>query len=147
MTGGQTPPTAVAAYVRLLETLTPDSLGELASVVTEDVRFADPFNDVSGRMAMCRVFGAMFDDMEDIAFRTDDVVVQGSVCYVRWRFTGRLRRFPRSALDFTGTSRIAFNACGLVQEHVDYWDAAGGFYETLPVVGRILRSIRRRITV
>ncbi|HMP90719.1 MAG TPA: nuclear transport factor 2 family protein [Kiritimatiellia bacterium] len=75
-----------------------------------------------------------------------DVVNSGPDHYVRWRMTV----VPKGAMEkdawrSTGITLLRFNSDGRVIVHQDYWDAAGGFYENLPVIGRILRNIRARI--
>ena len=43
-----------------------------------------------------------------------------------------------------GTSHIRFAADGRVQYHRDYWDAAGELYEQLPLVGLLMRFLKKR---
>ena len=43
-----------------------------------------------------------------------------------------------------GATRLRFDAQGRVAEHRDYWDAAQELYEKLPLIGSVLRAIRRR---
>jgi hypothetical protein len=43
-----------------------------------------------------------------------------------------------------GASHIVFNAQGLVSLHRDYWDAAEELYEKLPIVGSVMRWLKRR---
>lgn len=131
-------------YAAFLEALTPDTLVDLKNHVTENVRFKDPFNDVRGADAMVRVFEHMFTNVSDIRFRVDDVMMQGDLCLMRWRFEGHL---GRKAWAFDGASAVRFAPDGRVSEHIDYWDAAEGFYERLPLIGWLLSRIRRRLHV
>jgi hypothetical protein len=43
-----------------------------------------------------------------------------------------------------GASRLVFSAQGLVTLHRDYWDAAEELYEKLPLVGGLMRWLKRR---
>lgn len=129
-------------YSRFLEALTPETLEDLPSQVTEDVRFKDPFNDVRGVEAMAGVFRHMFEAVGPVRFRVEQTMAEGDRCLMAWRFEGRLRGRP---WQFDGTSVIRFAPDGRVAEHIDHWDAATGFYERLPVIGRLLAAIRRRL--
>jgi hypothetical protein len=43
-----------------------------------------------------------------------------------------------------GASHVVFNEQGLVTMHRDYWDAAEELYEKLPVVGGVMRWLKKR---
>ena len=49
------------AYIAFLERLTLERLDELDALVTPDVRFKDPFNDLRGAQAMKRALAMAFD--------------------------------------------------------------------------------------
>jgi steroid Delta-isomerase len=42
-------------------------------------------------------------------------------------------------------SELTFDSDGKVARHIDYWDAGKHFYEKLPLLGALLRAIRRRV--
>lgn len=134
--------TSVEAYRRYLETLTPESLAQLDAFVAPDVRFADPFNDVTGAGAMRQVFEEMFASVQDIAFKVDDLAVSGPTALLSWRFDGTLCGRP---FTLEGMSRIRFDADGRVREHVDHWDSATQFYMHLPIIGWLLKYVRGRM--
>jgi steroid delta-isomerase len=132
------------AYRRYLETLSPSSLENLAAFVTPDVRFKDPFNDVRGVAAMQRVLTHMFDAVGPVFFRVTEMVSDKDSCMMHWRFSGTLRDSPWV---FDGMTVVRFDGNGRVCEHIDYWDAAGAFYERLPAIGALLRWLRTRLAV
>lgn len=131
------------AYIRFYETLTLQTVGELRTLVTPDVHFRDPFNDVQGVAGYERVLTKMFEDLDTPRFEIAHAVLDGSVGYLKWRFVFRVKRGRERAI--VGMSELHFDADGRVARHVDYWDAAAQVYEHLPVLGFILRRIRRRI--
>jgi steroid delta-isomerase len=128
----------LSAYAAVFKDLTADSLPRLAALLTDDVFFRDPFHALNGRDAVVALFRGMYKRMPEARFEVLDVCAHpdGETHYLRWRFTG-------GRFDFTGVSTVRFNAAGLVSEHIDYWDAAGGVYERLPVLGGLLRGFRR----
>jgi predicted SnoaL-like aldol condensation-catalyzing enzyme len=136
---------AGAAYVRFYESLTRDTVGELARHVADDIHFKDPFNDVRGRAAYERLLVRMFDAVPDIKFVVTHRAVAGDVCFIRWRSVGTLPRLGSAPWVIEGASELRFSDDGRVREHIDHWDAAAQFYERLPIVGPILRFIRRRV--
>jgi len=130
-------------YRHFLETLTPHSLERLHDYVAQDVRFRDPFNDVTGADAMQRLFAHMFAAVGPLHFCVSAAITEGDRCLMSWRFEAVLRGKPWA---FDGMSEVRFNADGLVVSHFDYWDAASALYERLPLIGPLLAWLRRRIS-
>ena len=136
--------TSVKQYVELFENLTPDSVTQFESLVTPDVRFADPFNDVRGFSKMCEILNDMFERSEDPSFTVFEWFEQPGAAYVRWEFCAKLPVLGMFTTE--GVSRLSINESGLITEHLDYWDSAP-LYMKLPLLGRILRSIRAKMAL
>lgn len=134
----------IEPFQRYLETLTPPNVAGLGALVARDVRFIDPFHDVSGAVAMEKVFAAIFISLANVRFTVTDRAWSGSAWYLRWRFEGE-RRQGSQIIAFDGMSEIYFDDDGKVRFYRDHWDAAQGLYERLPFIGPILRWLRRRI--
>ncbi len=133
----------VQHYVDCFEQLTPATLGALTQCFAERARFVDPFNDVTGRAAIGAVFEHMFATCDEPRFRVSEQIGGDRQCYLRWNFdfgAGSKRRV------IEGVSRVVFDDQGLVLEHVDYWDPARQLYETIPLLGPLLRALRRRLS-
>lgn len=131
------------AYIRFYETLTPSRIGELRQLVAPDIYFRDPFNETHGVAAYERVLKKMFDDIDEPRFEIEHTVLDGAIGYLKWRLGYRDRRGV--ARDIVGVSQLHFDDEHRIVRHVDYWDAASQVYERLPVLGNVLRRIRRRI--
>ncbi len=144
---GVTSTGAIDAYVRFFETLTPETLDGLHGHVTPDVHFKDPFNDVTGIDAMKAIFEHMFKKVEEPVFRVTHQAQSAeddTVWFLQWRLTGRLPTLLGGDWDVVGMSEIQLAPDGRVAAHIDYWDAGRHFYELLPVIGPIIRLLRRR---
>lgn len=135
---------AVARICRFFETLTPDSLTQIAALYTPDAGFKDPFNEVRGVPAIRRVFEHMYVALEAPRFVIHDVVAQGDQCVLTWDFIFRFRRFSREWQTVRGASHLRLDANGLITLHRDYWDVAEELYEKLPGVGLLMRWLKRR---
>jgi hypothetical protein len=71
-------------------------------------------------------------------------VAEDEDAFLVWDFTFRVRRWhSRQAQAIHGTSHIKLNAVGKVAYHRDYWDAAEALYAKLPLIGPVLRFLRR----
>jgi steroid delta-isomerase len=132
------------AYIRFYETMTPESLARLPDLATPEIHFVDPFNDVTGIEPMRRILAKMFADLAEPRFVVTHRAWDGDVCFLRWRFTAR-GKAGGAAWIIEGMSELHFAADGKVASHVDYWDSGRQFYEKLPLLGSVLRLIRRRL--
>ena len=137
-------PADLKPFVAYFEQLKREDLPQLGRFYAADIRFKDPFNEVVGVEAMAGIFHHMFDSLDEPRFIVRDVVVQGEQAFLAWDFVFRMRRFKRGEQRVRGGSHLRFGADARITEHRDYWDAAEELYEKLPVLGGLMRWLRRR---
>ena len=141
-------PDCTAAASRLaayFETLSPDSVAEVAQYYASDARFKDPFNDVRGTAQVRRVFEHMFEALDQPRFVVTQQVVQGARCFMTWEFRFGFKRFKEGQPQvILGATHLEFSDEGLVTLHRDYWDAAEELYEKLPLLGGLMRWLKRK---
>ncbi|MBV0933015.1 nuclear transport factor 2 family protein [Marinobacterium weihaiense] len=135
---------ALTAYAECFAALTPERVDELCRLVSDDVHFRDPFNDLHGREAMRHLLMDMFARAGRPDFHVDDICwhAASATGWLRWHFRAELPVIGTLAVE--GCSRVQVNAQGLITEHLDYWDSAP-VYLKLPLIGRFLQRVRRRI--
>ena len=137
--------TAVQQLVQLFEQLQPQDVSRLAALYAPEARFKDPFNDVRGLPEIERIFTHMFKSLDTPHFIVTERIVQGQQCFLAWDFRFRFKRFDtRTWQTIQGGTHVVFNAQGLVTLHRDYWDAAEELYEKLPLVGGLMRCLKRQ---
>jgi len=134
----------IARIVTLFETLTPADVARLGEYYTLDAKFKDPFNQVQGMAKVERIFGHMFDALAEPRFVVHDILVQGDECFMTWDFLFRFRRFSGDLQTVHGSSHLRLAGDGRIESHRDYWDAAEELYEKLPVLGALMRWLRKR---
>ena len=135
----------LARMVRFFETIGPEGLHErLALVYAANAQFKDPFNEVSGLAAIARVFEHMFEQVHEPRFVVTTRVLEGSQAFLTWEFLFRMKRFSKETQCILGATHIIFDADGMVAVHRDYWDAAEELYEKLPLLGALMRWLKRR---
>jgi steroid delta-isomerase len=113
-------------------------------VYAADSILNDPFNDVSGLAAIEGIFAHMFEQVSEPRFVVRTRVVNGSEAFLAWDFLFRTKRFSEAPQCIRGATHISFDGDGLVVLHRDYWDAAEELYEKLPVLGALMRWLKRR---
>ena len=137
--------TAVDRIVDAFQTLTPSGVQALDAIYDPDARFKDPFNEVQGLAEIQRIFRHMYVSLENPRFVVTGRIVQGAQCFLTWEFRFGFRRFKQGEEQvILGGSHLVFDNTGLVTLHRDYWDAAEELYEKLPVVGGMMRWLKKR---
>mgnify|MGYP000919661591 CR=1 FL=1 len=138
------PDARVARVIDFFEHLGPADVLRLRELYVDDAFFKDPFNEVRSRQAIEGIFGHMFVALDEPSFTIGEVVAQGEQCFLAWDFHFRMKRFSRELQVIRGGTHIRFAPDGRIAMHRDYWDAAEELYEKLPVVGVLMRWLRRR---
>jgi len=132
----------VDEIVGWFESLTPESVNRTGAFYAPDAYFKDPFNEVRGVEPIRRVFAHMFEQVAEPQFRVTGRWEGADGVMLAWDFTfrqgGRAHRVR-------GVSHLRFAPDGRIAWHRDYWDAAGELYETVPVLGALMRFIKRRL--
>lgn len=134
----------VQRIVNFFERLSPQDLPRLADIYNADAHFKDPFNEVQGVAAIQRIFEHMFASLDGPRFVIRDTLVQGDQCFLSWDFSLRMKRFNRNTQVIRGASHLRLAPDGRILLHRDYWDAAEELYEKLPVLGALMRWLKRR---
>lgn len=134
----------VARIVTLFETLRPDDIDRLDQFYSQNAEFKDPFNEVRGVPAIQQVFQHMFDALEQPRFVVHETIVQGDQCFITWDFLFHFKRYSAALQTVHGGSHLRLDARGHIVLHRDYWDAAEGLYEKLPVVRVLMRWLKSR---
>ena len=138
-------PQAVERLVQFFEQLQPQDLQRLPDLYAPEARFKDPFNEVQGLAEIERIFAHMFVALDSPHFIVTERIVQDNKCFLVWDFRFRFKRFDTVQWQTVrGSTHLVFDAQGLVTLHRDYWDAAEELYEKLPLVGGLMRWLKRR---
>jgi hypothetical protein len=120
-------------------------VSQLHTIYDAQARFKDPFNEVQGLPEIERIFQHMYVALDQPHFVVTGQVVDGAQAFLTWEFRFRFKRFDTTTMQAVrGASHVVFNEQGLVTMHRDYWDAAEELYEKLPVVGGVMRWLKKR---
>ncbi len=122
-------------YALLFSQLTPDNLSDIAELVSDDVVFSDPFNLTYGRNKFIRIFQHMFDVIENPKFEILDVSFSSRAGYIKWRLTGKVKKWKQIIIDITGISEVISDEAGQITAHYDHWDSSSQLLVAIPALG------------
>lgn len=133
--------------VAFFESVSPATVSRIGDLYAVDARFKDPFNEVQGVPAIEHIFRHMFTQVEDPRFVVIESIAQGDAAMLTWRFEFGVRvgKTVRSQV-VHGVTHFKFSADGKVQLHRDYWDTGEELYMKVPLLGGLLRALRRRLS-
>lgn len=134
----------VARLTQYFETLSPAAVARLGDFYTPDARFKDPFNEVHGATAIQALFEGMYRQVDRPRFVITRSLAQGDDAFLTWDFLFSFKGNTRQEQTIHGATHILFAADGRVRVHRDYWDPAEELYEKLPVLGLLMRWLKRR---
>lgn len=130
---------AIEVYGSFFSSLTSDFSDEMfTQIFADNAYFRDPFQEVVGVESILTIFRHMYATLETPRFIVLDTIGNEHQGYLRWKF------FYNETY-FEGVSHVLFNTEGKVTSHIDYWDAGSNVYEKIPLLGTILRFIKKRL--
>ena len=122
----------VKNYINQFTSLTPESVNEFDDLVSNDIIFKDPFNDVKGVIAFKKIFYHMFENVKEPKFRIVDYSINNQRVFLKWKMT--FFAF-KSLQTIEGMSELLLNDAGKVASHIDYWDSLSGLLIKIPFIG------------
>jgi hypothetical protein len=132
-------------FARRFAELDKDNLQRLDALYSVDVAFTDPLHEVHGLENLRSYFAGLYANVSELRFDFHgfDQIGEGEG-YLRWVMS---YRHPRLA----GGKLIRVDGCShllwhdKVYRHRDYFDAGALLYEHLPVLGRAIAWLKRRM--
>lgn len=132
--------------VAFFETISESSLPQLRELYAVNAYFKDPFNEVNDIAAIEHIFAHMFVSTDAPRFVVTSRIEQGDEAFLVWEFRFQIKRYqPHIERVIRGASHLKFDNQSRVSFHRDYWDAAEELYEKLPVIGSIMRWMKRQM--
>jgi limonene-1,2-epoxide hydrolase len=138
---------AIERFSRFIGDMEAASIGKSAQqVYAEDAYFNDTIKELTGNEAIGTYLAESLEATERVEVEVVDVARSGIDYYYRWRMDIKFRNLNNGGWARSeGMSHIRFNAEGRVVLHRDYWDAAGGLFAYMPIIGSVLQWIKGRI--
>lgn len=133
-------------FLATYQQLQASCLDLLAEIYTEDIVFIDPAHEIRGRQQLTAYFAALYANISEIGFDFSEPMLVGNRGYVQWSM---LFRHPRlnggRVVTVPGTSFLRFADSGLVEYHRDYFDLGALLYEQVPLLGVVIKTLKRRM--
>ena len=123
-----------------------ENLHLLDMIYAEKIHFVDPAHTLNGLDMLKSYFRELYRNVGSIEFDFIDQLTEGSRATLEWKMKFTHPRLAKNqVITVGGCSWIEFDAEGKAVHHRDYFDLGAMLYEQLPLLGGIVRSIKRRL--
>jgi ketosteroid isomerase-like protein len=137
---------AVEKFLNTYNKLNANNLQLLADIYTEDIWFIDPAHEIRGLARLTDYFATLYTNISSIQFQFNHHLRVAEGGYVQWQMDFCHPRLQGGRdIVVEGASYLRFHETGKVSYHRDYFDLGAMLYERLPLLGRIIIAVKRRL--
>ncbi|MBL6814885.1 MAG: nuclear transport factor 2 family protein [Pseudomonadales bacterium] len=143
---GEVDEAVIDEFVDFLSNLGADDTAERAAeLYAEDLYFSDALMLSDSKAAVVKHFRGLVEGGASVEVEMLDVLVQDTDIYLVWLMTASFQPIRKTVTSKTiGITHARFDAAGKVVLHQDFWDTGLGFYQQVPALGNVIKSINRR---
>jgi limonene-1,2-epoxide hydrolase len=114
----------------------------LSEIYADNILFIDPIHRVSGIENLKTYFKKLDSNLIEGSFEFTAESIIGHTAYLQWEMNLKLKK-PNTNVKASGISVLTLDQKVIVQR--DYFDAGAVFYENVPVLGTVIRFLKRKI--
>lgn len=128
--------------------LSKDNMSLVEEFYHPQVDFTDPVGHIKGSEKIKAYYGNMYQNVKSINFKFNNFYEAGDTVVAIWTMTLETEQLNGgSPFSVDGNSVIKFDDSGKAIYHRDYFDMGAFIYERLPVVGFVIKKIKKRLEV
>lgn len=133
-------------FIEVYRHLNRDNLQLLSTIYSEDVVFTDPAHEITGIDQLQSYFASLYRNIHSASFGFDHTLRSGDYAYLRWTMEfSHPRLSGGKTISLPGVSSLQFNPDDKVFRHHDFFDMGTMLYEHLPLLGSIVKTIKKRL--
>ena len=122
-----------------------DSAQHAGQLYAPTLHFSDSLMHTRNRDDVVVHFQGLVDAETQVQVQMLQTLVSGPDVYLVWSMQSQFTPVRKTVIsDSIGITHLRFNSQGQVIMHQDFWDTGQGFYQHVPVLGRVIRSINNR---
>ena len=114
----------------------------LDEIYADEILFKDPIHEISGIENVKLYFKKLNENLISGSFIFTDESIIDNQAYLCWELKLKLKT-PDKNIKASGISVLTFEQ--KITKHRDYFDAGELFYENVPLVGGIIRLLKKKI--
>lgn len=137
-------PEPLNRFIEVYGSLTADTVDRLDEVYSEAIEFIDPLHQISGLSDLKQYMKLMYANVSNYSIDIRSSIAEGNEAFLTWEMRFRHPKLRAGAMiEFEGSSHLRFD--DKITFHRDYYDAGQMLYEHIPLIGTVIRSIKKRV--
>lgn len=126
--------------------LSKNNMEILKDFYAEDIEFTDPVTHVKGLQNLTKYYSHVYGNVIAIKFDFHEINSSDDTYFAKWTMTLQVKGL-NSKLPYPteGLSVMKFNSQNKVIYHRDYLDLGSMVYEQLPVLGPLIKLIKKKL--
>lgn len=134
------------ALLTMYENLDAENIETVRSLYRHDVKFRDPAHEIHGIEELISYFSSLYREVTTITFSFDDPLVVDSSSYIQWTMTFTHNRLAKKRpISVEGITYVEFDHEGKIFYHRDFFDLGAMIYEHVPLLGRLIQFLKKRL--
>lgn len=118
-------------------------LSTLDNIYTTDMVFRDPVHQLEGLVKLQDYLVDLCEGLTEYRVEYLDELVSGQSAYLKWEMHLRHRALGSGLISLRGMSHLQFE--DKVYFHEDSYDMGAMLYEHIPLLGAVVRRLKRRL--
>lgn len=121
------------------------SIAKLDGIYHEEVRFIDPVGEHTGLPQVKHYFTNLLDTTQSCKFVVTSMLSENETALARWQMTMQHPKIGKGKeVILDGVSELVFED-GRIKQQTDFYDMGTMIYEHLPVLGSVIRFVKRKM--
>ncbi|WP_421846463.1 nuclear transport factor 2 family protein [Marinomonas sp.] len=118
-------------------------LDKIDDVYTEDVLFKDPVHELRGAENLHAYLSEMCVNVHSGRFEYLDQIVSENTAYIKWNMHFKHPKLGNQTITVRGISQVQFNE--RIYFHEDVYDLGQLIYEHVPLLGAVVKGLKKRL--
>lgn len=137
-------PSWVCNFVNIYQQLNTKNLDLLSDIYDENIVFEDPMHRVEGFKNLQKYFEQLYRNLKSCTFAIKDVIADDDNAAVYWTMIFVHPKLNSGKpVEVQGTSKLHREGAKVIY-HRDYLDIGAMLYEQIPLVGSMIKMIKKR---
>lgn len=132
----------ILKFKKYFEELDLENSSVLDEIYDKQIYFQDPMHEIQGIIDLKKYFQKLNDKLKEGSFQFMEESIIDNKAYLSWELKLTLKKRYKS-ITASGISVLSFE--DKITHQRDYFDAAQLFYEPIPILGGLIRLIKKKI--
>lgn len=123
----------------------PGNPRSLQGLYTNDVYFEDPAHGIQGITALMDYFDSLFSNVSSCEFKFHSQLTDGEDIFLTWTMSFKHKQLQKGQTVRVEGASYLKSRNGKIYFHRDYFDLGAMVYENVPLLGRLIQVIKKRL--